>query len=185
VEDQLCQKCPLKSFREENDYHIVWGAGNPNADILIIGEAPGENEAKKGVPFIGKSGRFLRSKLSLYLNLESDAYITNTVLCRPPDNRRPAQDELECCFPHVLSVFHIVSPKLIITAGKVASQWLSDLTNTPFDIYEITAAQIEAKIFAWLPLYHPSYVMRSREQTQRFEDVLKSYRKLFKGVSDL
>jgi DNA polymerase len=152
-----------------------------------MGEAPGENEAKVGLPFIGKSGRFLRRRLDPYIDLNKDAYIINTVLCRPPGNRQPAAEEVKACTPHILTVILTMRPKLIITAGKSSSQWLTDITGIPYEIYAVQAAEIKIAnyFFAWLPLYHPSYVMRSREQTQRFEKVLESYKNLFKNVDML
>ena len=182
---ERCLRCPLGEYREANSYHIVWGSGNLCSRILILGEAPGESEAKSGIPFIGRSGQFLRKKLNCYFNVERDAYILNTVLCRPPENRQPVQAERESCYPHIMPVFFRMQPKLIITAGKVASEWMSEFTVMPFEIYELTIAEVENIPFAWLPLYHPSYVMRTKEQTERFEKVLESYSKLFKGVDKL
>jgi len=180
-----CIRCPLGQYREENSYCIVWGCGNLCSKILILGEAPGETEAKTGVPFIGRSGQFLRRRLNKYFDVETEAYTLNTVLCRPPGNRQPVKNEQESCLPHISGVFFRMQPKLVITAGKVASEWMSEFTGLPFEIYELTVAEVESIAFAWLPLYHPSYVMRTKEQTERFEKVLKSYSKLFKVIEKL
>jgi len=184
---ERCRECKLGDYREEKRYKIVWGSGNLSSKILVMGEAPGENEAKLGKPFIGKSGNFFRNRLNKYFDVENSSYIINTVLCRPPDNRQPSIAEVKACFPHVSTVIFTMRPKIIVTAGKISSQWLSDFTGNPFEIYELSVAEIKTAdlIFAWLPLYHPSYVMRSKEQTQRFEKVLESYKNLFKNVDML
>lgn len=177
---ERCKKCKLGDYREKNKYKIVWGSGNLSSRILIIGEAPGENEAKFGKPFIGKSGQFFRRRLSLYFDIDKDAYTLNTILCRPPDNRSPMLEEQEACYQYVIPVFFRMHPQIVITAGKVASNWLANLLNTDYDVYAITAQELDDVCFAWLPLYHPSYVMRSNERIQKFEKTLKSYKNILK-----
>jgi uracil-DNA glycosylase len=181
----LCQRCGLAQYRDKSNYQIVWGDGNIGAKILLIGEAPGENEAKTGMPFVGVSGQFLRHRLAKYLDLKKDLYIINCVLCRPPDNRQPTPEEQEACFPHVLTVIFSMRPKLIMTAGKVSSELIAKLTGKPYEIYRVQGVQIFEYMFGWLPLYHPSYVKRSKEQTERFEKALESYRNLFRNIDKL
>jgi len=177
---ECCRECKLSDYRKENGYKIVWGSGNLSSKILIIGEAPGENEAKSGKPFVGRSGQFFRKRLSLYFNVEKGSYIINTVLCRPPGNRSPVPEEQKACFQHIIPVFFRMHPRIVITAGKVSSNWLANLLDIDYDVYAITAQELDNVCFAWLPLYHPSYVMRSNEQTQRFEKTLKSYENILK-----
>jgi DNA polymerase len=179
-----CLKCPLGQYREENSYKIVWGEGNLSAPILIIGEAPGEQEAKLGRPFIGKSGQFLRRRLEPYIVFPEGCFISNTVLCRPPDNRKPVIEEQDACSSHIHTILFTMRPKMVITAGKVASEYLSILLGKSYTIYLADAAQLEDLVFVWLPLYHPSYVMRSPELTTTFENVLRSYGKLLKGIGE-
>jgi uracil-DNA glycosylase len=179
-----CLKCLLGQYREENGYKIVWGEGNPSAPIFILGEAPGENEAKLGRPFIGRSGQFLRHRLEPYIEFPEGCFISNTVLCRPPDNRKPAIEEQEACASHIHTMLFTIRPKLIITAGKVASDYLSILLGRSYTIYLAEAAELEDLVFVWLPIYHPSYVMRAKEMTTTFENTLRSYAKLFKSIGD-
>lgn len=179
-----CLKCPLGQYREDNSYKIVWGEGNLSAPILILGEAPGEMEAKLGQPFIGKSGQFLRRRLEPYITFPAGCFIANIVLCRPPNNRKPTIEEQEVCASHIHTILFTMRPKMVITAGKVASDYLSILLDRSYTIYVADAVQLEDWTFVWLPLYHPSYVMRAKELTTTFENTLRSYAKLFKNIGD-
>lgn len=179
-----CLKCPLGQYREVNGYKIVWGDGNLSAPILIIGEAPGESEAKLGRPFVGRSGQFLRHRLEPYIEFPKGCFISNTCLCRPPDNRKPTIEEQTSCSSHIHTMLFTMRPKLIITAGKVASDYLSILLGRSYTIYLAEAAELEDLVFVWLPIYHPSYVMRAKETTATFENTLRSYAKLFKSIGD-
>lgn len=175
-------KCPLGKFREEKEYKIVWGSGNPNANILVLGEAPGEKEAMNGRPFIGRSGQFLRLHLEPYIDIDKDAWVTNTALCRPPNNRNPHAEEQEACLAHVTTQFFVVQPKIVITAGKVSSDWLAELTGDSYEIYNPTYTKLNGLDFGWIPIYHPSYIMRKKAETEAFDEFLKGLKDIFEMV---
>ena len=177
-----CIKCILGEFREEKEYRIVWGSGNLNAKIFVLGEAPGEDEAKNGRPFVGRSGKFLRLHLQPYFDLDKHAWVTNTVLCRPSNNRNPSLEEQEACLPHVITQFFLVRPKIVITAGKVASDWLAEQTNENYEIYQPKFVSLDDLEFGWIPIYHPSYIMRKKSETQAFDKFLEELGEIFEEV---
>ncbi|MCA9382284.1 uracil-DNA glycosylase [Candidatus Dojkabacteria bacterium] len=114
TECKQCRACKLRGTATQ----VVPGSGNPNADILFIGEAPGKNEDIKGIPFCGAAGKLLDELLeSIKLNRE-DIFITNTVKCRPPGNRDPEQEEIEACKHWLKSQVEIIKPKIIVTLGR-------------------------------------------------------------------
>jgi uracil-DNA glycosylase len=157
-----CTKCPLCTTRT----HVVFSDGNPQAKIMIIGEAPGQNEDEQGVPFVGRAGQLLTQIIeSVGFNRQHDTYICNIVKCRPPQNRVPAPDEAAACRPYLLSQIQFVKPRLILLAGatavkgvlglqtpitKIRGQWL----DTPFD---------GAKAMA---IFHPSYLLRNQSKAE-------------------
>lgn len=171
-----CMKCDLGKYREENHGKIVWGTGNPASKIILMGEAPGKDESISGKPFVGRSGKKLRDILSDYLDLEKDTWVSNTVLCRPPDNRNPKPQEQEACFPHLESTFFIIKPKLVLTVGRVPSDWLSRIVNQSYNIYKMQEAKWCDLWFLWLPLYHPSYLIRKPSAVEPFIACLQRYK---------
>lgn len=116
-----CQKCPLGQTRNK----FVFGVGDPNASLLLIGEAPGRDEDLKGEPFVGCAG-FLLDKIlkAIGRSREKDVYICNVLKCRPPENRDPLANEVEQCEPHLLEQIRLIKPKLIVSLGRVAGQTL-------------------------------------------------------------
>jgi len=177
-----CKKCQLSEYRNKTGGKIVWGDGNPASNILLIGEAPGEEEAIQGKPFVGKSGQLLRSILSEFIDLKRDLFITNTVLCRPPENRNPSLEEQQACFQHISAIFHIIKPKLVITAGRISSDWLSRIIHKDYKIYELQEAEWDDIWFLWLPLYHPSYLLRKPSEKARFKSILNKYSKIIEKL---
>lgn len=155
-----CEACALATGRT----NVVLGKGNPSADIMIIGEAPGAEEDASGIPFVGKAGKLLDEALE-YAGVSQDSvYICNTVKCRPPDNRNPNEDELYACRGFLNSQLWIVQPKRVITLGKVPSYEMIRPS--------ITAMKKPLKNFIanrpytrhntlFFPEYHPSYIIRS------------------------
>ena len=171
-----CVKCDLGKYREETSGKIVWGDGNLNAKIFLTGEAPGRDESISGKPFVGRAGKKLRSILSKFINLEKDIFITNTALCRPPDNRKPTLAEQEACFPHIETMFFLIRPKLVITAGRISSDWLSRILHKEYEIYKIQEVKWNDLWFLWLPMYHPSYLLRKPAAVQPFIACLQRYK---------
>ena len=115
----LCQKCNLAKTRK----NFVFGEGDSNADLMLVGEAPGEIEDLKGKPFIGKAGKLLDNILkAINRNRTEGVYIANIVKCRPPDNRDPLQSEVKECEPYLINQIKIINPKLIVALGKIAAK---------------------------------------------------------------
>ncbi|MCK5585755.1 uracil-DNA glycosylase [Candidatus Bipolaricaulota bacterium] len=155
-----CTRCPLAETRN----NVVFGEGNPAAEVMFIGEGPGEVEDQTGRPFVGLAGQKLDEVLSS-VNIErEDVYIGNVVKCRPPGNRVPSRSEMEMCFPYLESQIAFIKPALIVTLGNTSTQWLMP------DIPGITKSH--GSFFSWrggillFPMFHPSYLLRnpSREK---------------------
>lgn len=114
-----CQKCELCKTRT----HVVFGTGNPDAEVLLIGEAPGRNEDEQGLPFVGRSGQLLDQYLSaIHLSRDKNIFITNIVKCRPPENRDPLPNEWDACLPYLREQFRLMRPKIVLCLGRIAAQ---------------------------------------------------------------
>jgi DNA polymerase len=158
-EAMRCKKCRLWESRT----NVVFGEGNSNAKVMLIGEAPGLNEDKEGRPFVGQAGRLLNETLLRAAGLErSQVYITNVVKCRPPKNREPAEDEVEACFSYLNVQIQSIKPRLIITLGNIATSTLF----RKFNLKLASMSQIHGKVFnvstlsygnlKIVPSYHPA-----------------------------
>ena len=153
---------PLYSYRTENDYAAVFGEGNIEADIMVIGEAPGEQEAKQGRPFVGSAGRVLNELLGLIGLQREDIYITNIVKDRPPDNRNPRAGEIKLYAPFLVQQIEIIRPKVIASLGRFAMEFILKQLDA-FDkqkISQVHGSVIKAQSaygeIAVVPLYHPA-----------------------------
>jgi uracil-DNA glycosylase family 4 len=155
-----CTLCPLSQTRT----NVVFGEGNSSADVMFVGEGPGEEEDHTGRPFVGPAGQKLDEVLASVGIHREDVYIGNVVKCRPPGNRVPARPEMEACFAYLESQIAFIKPALIVTLGNTATQWLMP------DIPGITKSH--GSFFSWrggillFPMFHPSYLLRnpSREK---------------------
>ncbi|HYC54879.1 MAG TPA: uracil-DNA glycosylase [Candidatus Binatia bacterium] len=150
-----CTRCKLCSGRT----NIVFGVGNPDADLMFIGEGPGEDEDLQGEPFVGKAGRLLTDIITLGMGLKrSDVYIANVIKCRPPNNRNPEPDEIVACEPFLMRQVELVAPKVLVSLGNFATQaLLRDRTS-------ITRRRGQWHQFAGIPLmptFHPAYLLRN------------------------
>lgn len=154
-----CTRCPLHRFRTK----IVFGEGNPDADIMFVGEAPGQQEDLSGRPFVGNSGKLLEQWLATVGLKRSDVYIANTTKCRPPENRDPYPQEKEACSPFLHAQIFLVQPKVLIALGRHAANTLAGQNLTMTDLrtsnlaYSNEAAKLHVPIVA---VYHPSFVLR-------------------------
>lgn len=151
--------CDLKRTANKT----IVGDGIENAQILLIGEAPGDTEDIEGIPFCGRSGKLLENALeTVGLFRNKNLYITNTVFWRPPNNRKPNKIEIETCMPILQKIINIVNPDIIITSGSVATEtFLSNkisLNDTIGKMHKISINNIEKQIF---PIYHPAYLLRN------------------------
>lgn len=144
----------------------VFGKGNPNADILFLGEAPGRDEDEQGIPFVGKSGRLLNNIIKGVNWNVDDVYICNIVKCRPPGNRNPKNDEASNCRGFLDLQIKVIDPKYIICLGKVASFYLLDVASTGRTMSQFTIGPYRKIIhtsgkYKVLCTYHPSFLLRN------------------------
>ena len=156
-EINLCQKCDI-AFDRNN---FVFGSGDPNADLFLVGEAPGRQEDLKGVPFVGQAGKLLDKILSaINKNRNKGVYIANILKCRPPKNRDPLQSEIDDCIPYLRNQINKIQPKLIMALGKVAANALLSSDNTLIGMRNITH---EYDNFPLRVTYHPAALLRNPE----------------------
>ena len=155
-----CHRCGLGDSRT----HAVVGRGNLQAPIMIVGEAPGQNEDETGLPFVGKAGQLLEKILaSVNLVPEQDIYIANVIKCRPPANRVPTTEEVAACKPYLLEQIRLVNPKIILLTGATS---VRGLTGDKRGITKIRGTWLEWEGRLCMPILHPAYLLRnpSREQ---------------------
>lgn len=159
-ECQNCESCELHKTRN----NIVFGDGNPEtAKIVLIGEAPGENEDLQGIPFVGRAGKLLNEFLEKAgISREKDLYIINTIKCRPPKNRVPSNEEKEACKNFLLSQIEILDPKIILLCGATAMKSFLKSKDSISKIRgEIFDIEIKGKEYNAMPIFHPSYLLRN------------------------
>ncbi|NEP78245.1 MAG: uracil-DNA glycosylase [Okeania sp. SIO3B3] len=150
-----CCRCELG----ENRTNAVIGRGNPQAEIMIIGEAPGQNEDQQGLPFVGRSGQLLDKILeSVELSSDRHVYISNAIRCRPPENRTPTTQEIEACKPYLLEQIRLVDPKIILLTGATA---VKALTGEKRGITKIRGQWLEWEGRLCMPIFHPAYLLRN------------------------
>ncbi|SYZ73808.1 Bacteriophage-type DNA polymerase [Candidatus Zixiibacteriota bacterium] len=148
-----CQKCPLGKTRTK----FVYGVGNPNADILFIGEAPGRDEDLQGEPFVGRAGQLLDKILAAIKFDRKEIYIANILKCRPPNNRDPQPDEMAMCTPYLLEQIRLIKPKIICALGRIAAQALLQ-TTTP--IGKLRGQWHQYQGIPFIVTYHPAALLR-------------------------
>ncbi|MFQ4144094.1 uracil-DNA glycosylase [Chlorogloeopsis sp. ULAP02] len=150
-----CHRCELGNTRT----HAVVGRGNLEAQIMVIGEAPGQNEDETGLPFVGRAGQLLEKILaSVKLDTEKDVYICNINKCRPPNNRVPTNEEMEACKPYLLEQIRLVAPKIILLTGATA---VKGLLGDKRGITKIRGTWMEWEGHLCMPIFHPSYLLRN------------------------
>jgi DNA polymerase len=150
-----CRRCRLHERRT----HIVFGVGNPRAALMFVGEGPGEDEDRKGEPFVGRAGQLLTDIITGGMGLKrSDVYIANVVKCRPPGNRNPEPDEIATCQPFLARQIDAVSPRVVVALGKFAAQTLL-ATTTP--ISKLRGRWFDFQGRKLMPTFHPSYLLRN------------------------
>jgi DNA polymerase len=150
----VCVKCKLAKTRTQ----VVYGVGNPGADLMFIGEAPGRDEDEKGEPFVGRAGQLLTDIIKAMKLTRDDVYIANVVKCRPPENRNPDPEELDACRPYIRRQVEIIQPKVIVTLGKFA---LQSLTKKSYGITATRGQWLEYNGVKVMPTYHPAYLLRT------------------------
>jgi uracil-DNA glycosylase len=172
---QGCRRCKLCEGRTT----IVFGSGNPQADLVAIGEGPGADEDAQGKPFVGRAGQLLTKMLeAVKIDRESDAYILNMVKCRPPGNRNPEPDEIEACREFLAAQLATIQPKIVLTLGSVAAQ---ALLRTKEPIGKLRGHVHALGSMAVVPTFHPAFLLRNPGQEYKrmaWEDLKLARREL-------
>jgi len=167
-----CQRCPVLV---DNRTKIVFGAGNPNADLVFCGEAPGAEEDVQGEPFVGRAGKLLTKIIEAMGLTRSDVYILNVIKCRPPGNRDPLPDEVTNCLPFLLEQIDIIRPKVIVALGRHAAQTLLETT--------VPITKLRGRFFDWhgvplMPTFHTAYLLRNPASKREVWDDMKAVLRL-------
>lgn len=161
-----CCRCKLCEQRK----NVVIGTGNQNADIMLIGEGPGEQEDLQGIPFVGAAGKLLDAMLSIIDLDRTNCYIANVVKCRPPFNRDPSDEEQAACVPYLAQQIALVKPKIIICLGRIAAK---KIISTDFRITRQHGTWTEHNGIHITAMYHPSALLRdAAKRPETFMDLL-------------
>lgn len=167
-----CRKCSLAETRT----NVVFGVGNPNADIMFIGEAPGEKEDLSGIPFVGAAGKLFDKYLVAVGIPREEIYIANMLKCRPPKNRDPKPEEQDLCIEYLREQVRAVSPKLIVCLGRIAAM---RLIKPDFRITAEHGIWFERGAFSVCAVYHPSALLRDpRKKDDMLADMIEIKRRL-------
>lgn len=160
-----CTRCKLAPGRTK----LVFGVGDPRAELMFVGEGPGADEDAQGEPFVGRAGQLLTKMIEAMGYRRSDVYIANVVKCRPPGNRNPEPDEMDACEPFLKAQIRAVGPKAIVALGKVAAQ---TLLRDPTPISRLRGRWATYEGTRLMPTFHPAYLLRSPEEKKKaWEDL--------------
>jgi DNA polymerase len=149
-----CRRCPLHKGRT----HLVFGEGNPRAELVFVGEGPGREEDRIGRPFVGEAGHLLTRIIQAMGLRREDVYICNVVKCRPPRNRDPQTDEIRACKPFLYRQLELIGPKVICTLGRIAGR---ELLGTGFSMTRDRGKWTEYQGIPVMPTFHPAYLLRN------------------------
>jgi uracil-DNA glycosylase family 4 len=167
-----CLSCPLGSTRSK----FVFGSGNPSADVMVIGEGPGKEEDKLGLPFVGRAGQLLTDILAAIKFKREEVYIANIVKCRPPENRVPFPSEMEACIPYLKKQIQLIKPKLILALGLTAAQGLlkqkGSMKNLRGQVFSFEGAKV-------MITYHPAALLRNPEWKKDCWIDVQAFRRLY------
>ncbi len=153
---RACTKCALHATRTQT----VFGVGRRDADLLVIGEAPGAEEDRQGEPFVGRAGQLLNAMLRSIGLARGDVYIANILKCRPPSNRDPQPSEAAACTPYLARQIALIKPRAILAVGRIAAQWLLQ-TDAPIGRLRGRVVQYGEAGTPLVVTYHPAYLLRS------------------------
>ncbi len=172
-----CTACKLHEGRNK----FVFGSGNPNADVMVVGEGPGAEEDKQGLPFVGRAGKLLTDILKAIKFERDDVFIANIVKCRPPDNRTPLPDEMDTCLPYLKKQIEIIKPKVILCLGLTAAKGLlkkrDSLTSMRGKVFEFENIKV-------MVTYHPAALLRNPNWKRPCWEDLQKFRKLYDELID-
>ena len=181
-----CAKCPHLAA---NRSHVVFGVGNPEAELMFVGEAPGEDEDLQGEPFVGKAGQLLTKIIEAMGFARGDVYIANVLKCRPDmppgasGNRKPRPDEMATCLPHLMQQIEIIQPKCLVALGATA---MEGLLGQPVVMRDVRGRWHSFKEIPLMATYHPAYLLRNQSLSEKrkvWEDMLQVLEKLGRPIS--
>lgn len=168
-----CTRCKLSKLGRQN---IVFGVGNPKAELMFVGEAPGRDEDLQGEPFVGRAGKLLTKIIGAMGLKREDVYISNICKCRPPENRNPEKDEITTCSPFLFRQIAAIRPKVIVCLGTFSAQ---TLLGTEDKIGNLRGKFFEFKGSKLMPTYHPAFLLRNPNMKRPvWEDMQKVMKEL-------
>lgn len=170
-----CRRCKLCTLGRSQ---IVFGVGNPKARLMFVGEAPGEDEDKKGEPFVGRAGQLLTKIIEAIGMTREQVYIANVIKCRPPNNRNPEPDEVASCEPYLFRQIDVIQPKVIVPLGKFAAQCL---LKTVDPITRLRGRQFDYRGTVLIPTFHPAYLLRNPSAKREVWEDMKKVRALLQA----
>jgi DNA polymerase len=173
-----CTRCKLHALGRKQ---IVFGVGNPDADLMFVGEAPGGDEDIQGIPFVGRAGQLLTKIIEAIGLTRDDVYIANVIKCRPPGNRNPEQDEVETCEPFLFKQIDVIKPKVIVALGKFGAQ---TLLRTLDPISRLRGRVFNYRGAKLVPTFHPAYLLRNPSSKREVWEDMKLVRRLLQGSED-
>jgi DNA polymerase len=169
IEASTCTKCRLAETRTQ----VVFGVGDPNADLLFVGEAPGMHEDRQGEPFVGAAGQLLTRMLAGISMTREQVYIANVLKCRPPGNRDPQEDEIETCTPWLVEQISLIQPDVIVTLGNFATKFVLQTQQG--------ITRMRGSVYPWhgrkvIPTFHPAAILRGGgEKSRQFADLEEDF----------
>jgi DNA polymerase len=171
-----CARCKLHTLGRKQ---VVFGVGNPSADLMFVGEAPGGDEDEQGEPFVGRAGQLLTKIIEAMGLKRQDVYIANIIKCRPPGNRNPEPDEVEQCEPFLFRQVEAVKPKVIVALGKFAAQ---SLLRTTDPITRLRGRAFNYRGAMLIPTFHPAYLLRNPSAKREVWEDMKKVRAILEGT---
>ncbi|MCF6156882.1 MAG: uracil-DNA glycosylase [Candidatus Brocadia sp.] len=172
----VCHKCPLSKTRT----NLVFGVGNPMANLMFVGEAPGRDEDLQGEPFVGRAGQLLTKIIEAIGLKRSDVYIANVLKCRPPGNRNPLPEEIVLCMPYLIEQIGIIQPKVLCALGTFAAQ---TLLNTKAPVGTLRGKFHDYKGIPMMVTFHPAYLLRNPNDKVKVWEDMKRVRDLLGELS--
>jgi DNA polymerase len=170
-----CRRCKLHKLGRRQ---IVFGVGNPEADLMFVGEAPGADEDEQGIPFVGRAGQLLTKIIEAIGLTREDVYIANVIKCRPPQNRNPEQDEVDTCEPFLFRQIDTIKPKVIVALGTFAAR---ALLRTLDPISRLRGRVYDYRGVKLIPTFHPAYLLRNPSSKREVWEDMKVARKLLQS----
>ncbi|HEX9774019.1 MAG TPA: uracil-DNA glycosylase [Actinomycetota bacterium] len=177
-EASACTRCALAEGRTQ----VVYGSGNPHADVMFVGEAPGFHEDRQGAPFVGAAGGLLGGLLESVGLTRDDVYIANVLKCRPPGNRDPLPGEIEACKPWLKEQLELVDPKVVCTLGNFATRLL---LGKPVGITRVRGQRFGFQGRVLIPTFHPAAILRGNRQSPQMANMEDDFRLLVKVLEEV